>query len=569
MSGHRDPHATGPHGRTEPRLGDLGQLEGDSPRARVDDGLPSLLVEPDQRRAAPPPRAPRPRRRGWLWPLLALVLLAVLVVLWLNQGHLRSLVPRTDLDSVLHRAQVALQEGRLDGTDGTSARELFEAARALEPDNDRALEGLHEVGEAEVASADAALRAGKLDEADQALASARELLGGGSEVDRLGQAIAKARNANGQVDALIDQAQQAYAAGKLDGNDGAGPLYQRALAADSDNAVAKHGLDQVGGALAAQARKALAAGDRAAADALVGRLAALLPNYAELPSLRAAQTQLQQQSDATLATALQQGQDALRSGRVAGAGDDTALAHFKAALAIDPDNAQAKAGLGQVAAALVVQANAAIDGGDTAQATSLLDQAAALAPRSADLLAARARLGAHAPAPAPIPAGDAAVAGDRDTSPPVALDPQQKAKVAALVQRARAAAARGEIMTPPGECAYDLYRNALAIDGNDPAARAGLQGLPALVTREFGQALDGGNLGQAGNLLDALDNLSPGDASLVPLRQRLAGAWLDQAEKQLDGGNRGGAAQSLEQARKLAPNHPRVQELTARMQGGA
>jgi uncharacterized protein HemY len=66
-----------------------------------------------------------------------------------------------------------------------------------------------------------------------------------------------------------------------------------------------------------------------------------------------------------------------------------------------------------------------------------------------------------------------------------------------------------------------------------------------------------------------LDNLSPGDASLAPLRQRLAGAWLDQAERQLDGGNRGGAAQSLQQARKLAPNHPRVQELGARLQGGA
>ena len=562
MSGHRDPHASGPPGRTEPTLGDLDQW--DDPRARSPrDELPTIAVEP-RRRPAEPARARRPRRRGWLIPLLALVLLAVIVVLWLNQGSLRALVPRTDFDGVLHRAQVALQEGHLDGNDGTSARELFEAARALEPDNDRALDGLHQVGEAEVARADAALKAGQLDQAEQALTAARELLGGGSDVDRLSQAIARARGANGQTATLIDRAQQAFAAGKLDGADGAGELYKRALAVDAGNAVARHGLDQVGAALAAQAHKALADGNRATAGDLIGRLAALLPNYAELPSLRAAQTQLQQQADGALAAALQQGQDALRAGRISGAGDDTALAHFKAALAIDPDNAQARAGLGQVAAALIVQANAAIDGGDTAQAKQLLDQAAALAPKSADLLAARSRLGMPASS-APAAAGSAAGAAP----PPPAPSPQQQARVAALVKRAQAAVAQGQIMSPPGDCAYDLYRSALAIDGNDAAARAGLQALPGIVTQQFGQALAGGNLGRAGDLLDALDNLSPGDASLAPLRQRLAGAWLDQAERQLDGGNRGGAAQALEQARKLAPDHPRVQELTARMQGGA
>jgi tetratricopeptide (TPR) repeat protein len=562
MSGHRDPHESGPPGRTEPTLGDLDQL--DSPRARSPrDGLPAIAVEP-RRRAAEPARPRRPRRRGWLIPLLALVLLALLVLLWLNQGRLRALLPRTGFDDVLHRAQVALQEGRLDGNDGTSARELFEAARALEPDNDRALDGLHQVGEAEVARADAALKAGQLDQAEQALTAARELLGGGSEVDRLGQAIARARGANGQTATLIDRARQAFAAGKLDGADGAGELYKRALAVDAGNAVARHGLDQVGAALAAQAHKALAEGDRAAVDDRIGHLAALLPNYAELPSLRAAQTQLQQQAGAALAAALQQGQDALRAGHISGEGDDTALAHFRAALAIDPDNTQARAGLGQVAAALIVQANAAIDVGDTAQAGQLLDQAAALAPRSADLLAARSRLGAPASSP------PAASGGSEDAAPaPPVPSPEQQARIDALVKRAQAATAQGRIMSPPGDCAYDLYRSALAIDGNDAAARAGLHALPGIVTQQFEQALAGGNLGRAGNLLDVLDNLSPGDASLVPLRQRLAGAWLDQAERQLDGGNRGGAAQSLQQARKLAPNHPRVQELGARLQGGA
>lgn len=566
MSGHRDPHAPGPQGRTEPRLGDLDHLDG--PPAPPDD-LPPIRVEP-RRRAAPAAAGPKPKpaasHRGWLFPLLALLAIAAVMLLWLNQNSLRALVPRTNFNEILHRAQIALQEGHLDGTNGTSARELFEAARALEPDNNVALDGLQQVGAAEVARGNAALRAGHIGQAEQELASARELLGGGSEVEQLAQAIDRARNADGQVDDLVERGLQAFADGKLDGSDGAGTLYRQALAADPDNAVAKHGLDQVGGALADQARKALAAGNLAAAGALIDRLAVLLPNYSELPSLRAAQTQWQQQNDSALAADLQQGHAALLAGNIAGSGADTALAHFKAALALDPDNAQAKAGLGRVAAALAVQADAALASGDTAQAAQLLNQAAALAPRPAGQPAARAQ----PQAPVADGQGPAAVASVGNASTPsVALSPQQKAQVAALVQRAHAAAAQGEIMNPPGQCAYDLYRSALAIDGNDAAALAGIQGLPGVVARQFGQALSAGNLDRASDLLAALGNLSPGDASLAPMQQRLADAWLNQAQQQLDSGDRTDAAQSLQQARKLAPYRPRLLELSERLQDGA
>ncbi len=59
-----------------------------------------------------------------------------------------------------------------------------------------------------------------------------------------------------------------------------------------------------------------------------------------------------------------------------------------------------------------------------------------------------------------------------------------------------------------------------------------------------------------------LSDLAPGDATQAALSDRLATAWLDQAEKQLASGDRVGAGQSLDQARKLAPNQPRVLDLT-------
>ena len=561
MSGRRDQHDAHPPIRTEPTLGDLDRL--DAPRAPAADGLPQISVEPRRPhgRATAPPR--RTRRRGWVVPLLLLLAIATVGTLWLSQNRLRGMLPRTDFNTVLVQAQQALQDGRLDGQDGTSARELFQAAAALEPDNDRARDGLRQVGQALLAQADAALQAGQLGQAAQQAAVARELLGGGSDIDRLDRAIAGARAAQVHTVDLVDQAQQALAAGKLDGPEGAGALYQRVLRADPDNAVAAHGLDQVGYALAVQARTALDAKDSATADARIEQLAALQPNNGALPALRALQAQTRKQDNSALEAVLNAGQDALRAGRIDGSGDDTALARFQAALKLDPDNAQARAGLGKVAQALTVQANAALDDGDTQQAAKLLDRAAELAPKSADLAAARARLDK-----ASVAAPAAPAAAEPAPPAPAAVSPQQSAAVARLVQRAQVATNNGDIMMPPGDSAYDLYRSALAIDGNNEAALHGLQALPDQVTRQFNQALAAGNLGKAGDMLANLAELAPGDAVQGALGNRLASAWLDQAEQQLARGDRIGASQSLERARKLSPSNPRVLDLGARLQGG-
>ena len=566
MSGRRDQHDEHPPIRTEPTLGDFDRL--DAPRAPSMDGLPQVSVEPRRPHARETgSRRHRHRRgRGALW-LLLLALVAV-GALWLNQNRLRGMLPRTDFNTVLVQAQQALQDGRLDGQDGTSARELFQAAAALEPDNDRARDGLRQVGQAMLAQADAALQAGQLGQAAQQATVARELLGGGSDIDRLDRAIASARAAQVHTVDLVDQAQQALAAGKLDGPEGAGALYQRVLRADPDNAVAAHGLDQVGYALAVQARTALDAKDNTTADARIEQLAALQPNNGALPALRALQAQTRKQDNSALEAVLNAGQDALRAGRIDGSGDDTALARFQAALKLDPDNAQARAGLGKVAQALTVQANAALDDGDKQQAAKLLDRAAELAPKSADLAAARARLDKASVVAPPAPAP--AAAAEREPAPPaaVAVSPQQSAEVARLVQRAQVATNNGDIMMPPGGSAYDLYRSALAIDGNDEAALHGLQSLPSQVIRQFNQALAAGNLGKAGDMLANLAELAPGDAVQGAMGNRLASAWLDQAEQQLARGDRIGASQSLERARKLTPSNPRVLDLGARLQGG-
>jgi len=567
MSGRRDSNDREPRGRTEPTLGRLDDL--DKPASPVDDGLPHIVVDAPRRRTAPPPASPRgPRKRGWLIPVLVLVLIAAVTGLWLQQDRLRNMVPATELNDTLVQANHALDEGRLDGTNGDSARELFEKARDQQPDSDQARDGLRRVGQAEVARADAALTAGNLDQAEAALNVARALLGGGADVERLSQRLSQARNPEARTETLIDQAQQALAAGRLDGDDGAGALYRRVLDADKTNAVAARGLDKVGDALAAQARQAIAANDKEKANAIVDRIAILVPRYGDLPSLRAALAETKKQDGQAVATLIQQGNEALRAGRFVGDGDDNALSRFQAALAADPDNAEAKAGVGRVAQALIVQANAAIDSEDDDQATRLLDRAAKLAPKSAELAAARARIAGGDRHPAAT--SDAGATGGYDAIPEasMAVSPEQKAKVADLVRRAQAAAARGDIMDPPGDSAYDLYRNALAIDGNDPAARAGLQGLPTQVEKQMQQAVANGNVQRAENLYGTLSDLAPGDATQGEARHRLGSAWIDNALQRAAQGDRQGAFQALDRARRYAPDDPRLQSAYERIATG-
>ena len=120
-------------------------------------------------------------------------------------------------------------------------------------------------------------------------------------------------------------------------------------------------------------------------------------------------------------------------------------------------------------------------------------------------------------------------------------------------------------MMPPGDCAYDLYRSALAIDGNDPAALKGLHDLPGKVEAQFQHGLATGDLPMASDMLANYAALVPDNTRHAALAARLGSAWLDQAEKQLTQGDRAAAAQSLYRARKLAPHNPRLEQLSAQL----
>jgi len=562
-------------GRTDPTLGDLDQLDAGADRRTGSRERPST-PRPPPFNARPARRRPLRRRHRVRWSLIiaGLVLVAVIGWLWSHQAMLSGMLPQTQLNSLLTRADQAYAAGNLSDSPD-SARGLYEAARALDPDNEHALTGLQNVGHAELDRAQAALKKRDYASARASLEEARSLLGGGAAVEGVDQALATAVLHSSNVDVLINQARAALANGHIDGDDGAAALFGKVLAGDPHNAVARHGMDQVGDLLATRIQGQLGSNDLAGAKQTLSNLASLLPRYSQLPTLRASVAAADRAANSQLDQYLEQGQTYLRAGKITGTGDDNAEAQFKAALKSDPGNDKAQAGLGQVAQALIVQANAAIESGHAQDAKGLLDEAAQLAPKSADLAAARSRLAAGASEPtANVHAASASVhtvdmhtpeASPPPLPEPVPLTPAQSAQVARLVARAKSAARKGDIMLPPGDSAYDLYRVALGIDGNNADAQAGLRALPEVTRGQFNRALRDDNLEHAHDMLETLEQLDPGDPAAPTMRHNLGSAWLDRADHYVGLGEMAAARSALEEARQLVPQDPRISEVYARI----
>jgi serine/threonine protein kinase len=529
-----------PRGRADPSMGRLEEI-----MAATDDHI--MRASRISRGKARP--KPKSRRTGpWVGVLIALLALGGGgFLVWKHQDRLRALLPSTELNDMLSRAQNALDADRLEGDRGDSARELFQAARTLDPDNDIARRGLRNVGEKLLARARDALARGELAPARRAAAAARELLGGGASVDEVDKAITAQEARGTQTESLLASAQAEFDAGRLLGDSGAIALYQQMLASDSGNALAKAGISRSVEALAVLARAAFDAGDAVTAAARIDDIARILPGYPALPDLRAQLGKLRETAAAALTRDLDRAEAQLRAGRVSG-NADSAQALFESVLERDSDNARARSGLRRVAQSFVVQARAAIEDSNPGSADRLLNQAAALAPDLGDLRAARVDLRELRER--------LAIAAERPPPSPVDLE-----RLRGLIAEAAQASEAGRLISPPGNSAYDKYRAALAIDGNNQDALNGLNQLPVRARQQFDRLLGEGSLNSALGMLEVVRQTAPSDSSIASMTERLANAWLDLADKRIGEKQAADASRALQSARSLAPANPRLARL--------
>ncbi|MGH8122561.1 MAG: protein kinase domain-containing protein, partial [Rudaea sp.] len=528
----------------------------DPTMGRMDDVVSTGGYLPAARRAGKPAGAKSGSRRGWLLalPALLIILLGGGYAAWHYQDRLRALIPKTELNSLVARAHKALDEGHLIGNSGDSARELFQSARAIDPDNDQARQGLNQVGERLLDDARNALTHNDLATVHTDLAAAEEILGGGDKVEELKNALHAAETHGTEAEDLLKRAAAALSAGRLLGADSASALYRRVLDADAGNALAKDGMEKVAKAQADSVREAIAQGNADQANQRIADLAQLAPNQPAIPELRAALAQMQHSDAKAQDQQLARAEAALHDNKIAGG--NGALALFQAVLKRDANNARAKAGLRKIGLALAAQASVQLDANNLPAAETALRQAEALAGDAAEVKSTRARL-------REMHEG-AAVSGKQQQQQTTELTLAERARIEGTLGEADRALAAGTLMDPGG--AYDKYRAVLNIDSNNAQALSGINHIPARARELFDKSLADRKPNGARGYLEAVAQTDPGNPNLSAMRARLATAYLDSAEAHLAQGQRDEAVRALKYARELSPSDPRNAQVEAKLQ---
>jgi tetratricopeptide (TPR) repeat protein len=481
-------------------------------------------------RAARATLAQRVASWDWRW-ILAVLLLVVVLLLVLRQPLANWLWPQTRAERLHERAARALVEGRLTSADGTGARELYSAALALDPDRADARAGLDRVGQAALAQARAAISRRQFPQAHEALQLAEELTVPRAQVDALREQLRRNEAASVGIDELLKGAAAARVAGKLEGGDGALPLYQRVLELEPDNTQALEGREDTLSDLLQQARSRLDAGDLAGASVVVRRVQQADPGHVELPDALAALARAAENKR-------RQADRELRRGQLA-----RALENYGAALLVNPEDTEALNGVQAVATAHARRSERHAADYRFNEAESELRQARSIAGTSA----------AQNPAIAQAQEHLARARQSQRRSSTAAPTASQRMRVAQLLADATQAQARGDLLTPPGDSAFDKLRAARAIAPHDPRVHAASARLVPAAAQCFSDALRANRLVRAGGCLDARRALEGETATVRENRRELARRWLALGDQRLGAGELQGARAALDAARALDP----------------
>jgi TonB family protein len=183
---------------------------------------------------------------------------------------------------------------------------------------------------------------------------------------------------------------------------------------------------------------------------------------------------------------------------------NNALEFYRAALSLDPANAQARAGIRSVADRIVERAEAALLAERTDQAVAALELARniqadhpRLAFLDAQLQRERERL---------------QLTQARDVS----------TRLRTVLQQANQRMESGRLLSPAGQSARDALFEARRLDATDPAVTQGFRDLTSRLIADGDRALAAGQRDQAVVLAAAARDLSPTDARIAALERSLS-----------------------------------------------
>ncbi len=476
----------------------------------------------------------------WPWTLAAVVGGLLVLVIALRGPIAERLWPVAEAEALRLQAEAALQQGRLSAADGSGARELYEAAMAIDPDRAELRSGLARVAQAAVQQARAAAERSAFVEAHRQLRLARTLSAPRAQTDAVAEILRRREAAVAGIDDLQRAADAARAAGRLEGGaDAALPRYRRILELQPAHLAALEGREDALTTRLQQARAAMDRGDLAAAAAGIAIAVEYDAGHGDLPETQAALVQaverLRRRADADL-----------RAGRLTRAGEG-----YRAWRASGVETDAADGGLLTVARAHAARAREAAADFRFDRANAELAAAQALVPDSPEWTQVRDALQRAARA--------------RDTAGPRLPPRVLERRLRALLDEAAAAEARGDWLTPPGDSAFDKLRAARALAPDDHGVRRASARMLPRVRECFENELRDNRLQRARVCLDAGIALAGDRSEIADARSRLAQRWVAVGEERLGAGDVDGARAAHDAAREIDARATGLAEFAERL----
>jgi len=501
-------------------------------------GSPGALDQLDfSVRRSKPGKSPRRLSAVWWWGAGCLAAIMLLVVF--REPLADRIWPETRAQSLRAQAALALHQGRLTAEDGSGARELYEAALAIEPDRSEARVGLRQVADAALVQAREATMEERFTAAHDALDLAKALSVPRAEAVQVQTELRMREAAHAGIPSLLARAEAAREAGHLvDDPDAALPIYQRVLQLQPDNEMALRGREDVLGDLLQASREQLREGRLAEATVGIAIAREYDAGHVDLPETQA---RLNEELEDLRRHAI----DDLQAGRL-----ESAMGRYQL-LAEAGHAPEAAAALDKVALAYVQRGERMADDYRFADAQAALVTARSLSPGLPRLLTAQRHVEharqAHARMGRRLPAAERAQ------------------RVSQLLEQARRAEARGDLLTPPGDSAFDKLRVARSIAPDDPAVQEASSRMQPMARQCFDRELRGNNLADARVCLDAWAIVATDDHPLATARRRLAQRWLAVGDERLAAGEVESAKRALASAREIDPSAPGLDAFATRI----
>jgi len=508
-------------------------------KQRIEPGF-AWLAGVDFRKPASPRKPHAFLRTRWpLWAGIAVAALVVLVITF-RQPLADRIYPENRIQALQQQAAQAMAQGRLTAADGSGARELYEAALALDPDRNGAMQGLVRVAEAAMAQARAAVTRNSFRDAHGALQLARELSAPRSKTDAIATALRRREAEHADIETLLGAATAAHRAGRLDGvDDAALPLYQRIIALEPEHDRALEGREDVLADLLQRAQERLQQEKIIEAAVLLQTVREYDAGHVGLPEAQARLVRAAEQEKRRAAQALERGRP------------QVALDAWRAVLQALPDDADAHAGIERTGVHYALMAERMASDFRFTEAEAALRHARGINPKAPSVRTAQA----HLQRVRRLQSRTASASPTR----------AQQQRVVRLLAEAAEAEARGDWLTPPGESAYDKLRAAQSLaPANVEVKRAAARVLPA-ASRCYEDELRSNRLRRASVCLDAWQQLAPADKRIADGKRRLAQRWIAVGAERLGAGEIAFATQALASAKALDPKAQGLAEFSDRV----